>query len=118
MINIKELKKHKKLYKKLSLKKKITEITVMFDYCSSGIWRTKKGTYKLSKEIQNDLKQWIYDTMCLYLSYDKQEEKETEYFIKEDIKLDERGLKIAKKIKKELNIKVIYYNKDHIEIEV
>lgn len=119
MIHIKDLKKHKNLYNKLSLiGNNAQSIKVMFDYFSSGIWGTKGKRFIVSNKIKRKLKKWIYASTCFYYSYSTKEIQQDENLKKEEIALDLIGLEIAKEIKKEKKIKVCFQNKDNQIIEL
>ena len=67
--------KHSKVinyFKLISNRKRKNSLTVMFDYCSEGIWG-KGASYRftrLSKPLQKEFLKWINDTTITYFNYE------------------------------------------------
>lgn len=93
--------------KLISNRKRNNELTVMFDYCSEGIWG-KNALYRFSrlpKSLQKEFLKWINDTQATYYFY-----QNNKYKLKQ---IDIDGLKLSIKLKKELNkFKIIFQKED------
>ena len=81
-------------------------LTVMFDYCSEGIWGRNAGYRfsRLPKLLQKEFLKWINDTTITYFNYENNKHRYKLVNIK--------GFELAKKLKKELK-----YYKIIIQIE-
>ena len=82
----------------------------MFDYCSKGIWG-KGASYRftrLSKPLQKEFLKWIKDTERTYCFYENKKYKKK--------LIDDKGLELAKKLKKELRaFKILIQKEDGSE---
>lgn len=116
MIKIKDLKKHKLLYEKLKKKPlKPADLSVMFDYCSLGIWcrGAERVLQTFSDDLKKRLKQWVCDLENLYMSkWDIEEltEEETIVYTKRKRELNKEGRKIAKEVNKQFSGSVSYFD--------
>ena len=105
--------KHSKVinyFKLISNRKRKNSLTVMFDYCSEGIWG-KGASYRftrLSKPLQKEFLKWIKDTERTYCFYENNKYKKK--------LIDDKGLELAKKLKKELRaFKILIQKEDGSE---
>ena len=80
----------------ISNRKRKNSLTVMFDYCSEGIWG-KNAYYRftrLPKKLQKEFLKWINDSQATYFF-----DENNKYRIK---KIDKKGLELSFKLKKVL----------------